>query len=158
VARHLDAEGLDERLRVVGNGDEPRQTSRAPAQVVTVDPRRSMKAATGELEVALDRMGADLDPSKRSTTALLASELVAQVVGRDLGDHTRPVNLLVTLEPDCVRLETRGPLAPVTNGAAPDAPPSPLAEWGQYLLDRLADRWGVDDDDSRILWAEVARG
>jgi hypothetical protein len=117
-----------------------------------------MKAATSELEGAIDRMGAKLEPSKRRATALLASELIAQVVGRDLGDHTRPVNLLVTLLPDCVHLETRGPLAPVASGAALDAPPSPLAEWGQYLLDRLADRWGVDEDDPRILWAEIARG
>jgi hypothetical protein len=61
---------------------------RAPAHIVTVDPRHSMKAATQELEVALDRMGANLESSKRSATALLASELIAQVVGRDLGDHT----------------------------------------------------------------------
>jgi hypothetical protein len=126
--------------------------------IVTVDPRRSMKAATQELEVALDRMGANLDPSNRSATALLASELIAQVVGRDLGDHTRPVNLLVTLPAECVRLETRGPIAPVASGAARDAPPNQLAEWGRYLLDRLADRWGVDEDDPRILWAEIGRG
>jgi hypothetical protein len=126
--------------------------------MVTVDPRRSMKAATQELEVALDRMDANLGPSRRRATALLASELIAQVVGRDLGDHTRPVNLLVTLPSDYVRLETRGPLAPVTSGTDGDERPSPLAEWGQYLLDRLADRWGVDEDDPRILWAEVGRG
>jgi hypothetical protein len=131
--------------------------SREPAHIVAVDPRRSMKAATGELEVALDRMGANLDPSKRSATALLASELIAQVVGRDLGDHTRPVTLLVTLPSDYVRLETRGPLAPVASGNG-DERSIPLAEWGQYLLDRLADRWGVDDNDPRILWAEIGRG
>jgi hypothetical protein len=89
---------------------------------VTVDPRRSIKAATEDLESALDRMGADLAPSNRSATALLASELIAQVVGRDLGDHTRPVNLLVTLRSNCVRLQTRGPIAPVASDTARDAP------------------------------------
>jgi hypothetical protein len=157
LAQHQDAEGLDERLRVVDESNGGAAASRAPAHIVTVDPRRSMKAATSELEGAIDRMGANLEPPKRRATALLASELIAQVVGRDLGDHTRPVNLLVTLLPDCVHLETRGPLAPVASGAARDATASPLAEWGQFLLDRLADRWGVDEDDPRILWAEIAR-
>ena len=152
AVEHSDGEGTGEGSRLVGGSAI--ESPRARAHIVTVDPRRSMKAATREVEVALDRVGADLDPSKRRAAALLASELIAQVVGRDLGEHTRPVNLLVTLRPASVRLETRGPLAPVATGTARDE--SPLAEWGQFLLDRLADRWGVDEDDPRILWAEIA--
>jgi hypothetical protein len=37
------------------------------------------------------------------------------------------------------------------NGVAPE----PLAEWGEFLLDKLADRWGVQEAPRRDIWAEV---
>ena len=30
-----------------------------------------------------------------------------------------------------------------------------LAEWGQFLLNRLADRWGIAGSRPPLLWAEV---
>jgi hypothetical protein len=124
---------------------------------IMVDPTRSMKASTDELETALERLGASLDPSSRRRVALLASELVAQVAGRDLGPDVGPVELVVKLEPDVIRLETRGATSASSalhmNGASAGS----LAEWGQFLLDRLADRWGLDEDDPATLWAQVAR-
>jgi hypothetical protein len=117
-----------------------------------------MRAATRELEMALDRFGADLDPTARAATALLASELVAQVVGRELDVRTRPVNLIVTLRPESVRLETRGPTLRLVGESVPAWRGNGLAEWGRYLLDRLADDWGMDGADPPNLWAEVACG
>ena len=31
----------------------------------------------------------------------------------------------------------------------------PIADWGAFLLDRLADRWGLDGGSQRIIWAEI---
>jgi hypothetical protein len=122
---------------------------------LSVDPRHSMKAATEELDAALARLGADMDTSTRRQTALLASELIAQVAGRDLGHTTGPVDLTVRFRPHSVRLETRGPSKPsVGNGSVPDAS-NVLADWGNFLLNRLASRWGVDGSSPWILWAEV---
>jgi hypothetical protein len=124
---------------------------------ISVDPRRSMRAATRELEIALDDFGANLNPASRTATALLASELVAQVVGRELDHRTRPVNLIVTIRPESVRLETRGRTLQLVGGKTRSRRTGDLAEWGRYLLDRLADEWGLDDGDPPNLWAEVGR-
>jgi hypothetical protein len=117
---------------------------------LSVDPSRSMKAITIEVEGLLD----GLDETSRRTSALMATELVAQVVGRAPASDGGPVGLTVHLREDVVRVEAKGPVAP----PGPDgAPVDPLADWGRFILDRLADRWGVGDDAERELWAEIER-
>lgn len=115
-----------------------------------VDPSRSMKAITSEVEGLLD----GLEETSRRTSALMATELVAQVVSRAPSSDGGPVGLTVHLREDVVRVEATGPVAP--SGARPDLV-DPLADWGRFILDRLADRWGVDDDAQRALWAEIER-
>jgi hypothetical protein len=139
----------------LGRKGDAVQIPRTAMHTLSVNPRHSMKAATTELEASLERLGADMGPATRRRTALLASELIAQVAGRDLGQTIGSVDLTVVFAPKGVRLETRGPSTPaVTNGFEPD-PGDGLAEWGQFLLNRLADRWGIDGNHPPILWAEV---
>jgi hypothetical protein len=122
---------------------------------LTVDPRRSMKAATASLEAALEGLGADMDPASRRLTALLASELIAQVSGGDPDNGNGAVDLTARFQANMVRLETRGPALPsATRGMDPEAA-NGFAEWGPFVLDRLASRWGIDGRDPAILWAEV---
>ena len=119
-----------------------------------VDPRRSMKAVTNEVEALLG----GLEETSRRSTALMASELIAQVVGRDPGWHGEAVGLTVQLREDVVRMEASGPVAPSARaGSDPGSAADPLADWGRFILDRLADRWGVRGDAQRAIWAEVAR-
>jgi hypothetical protein len=133
--------------------------SNAPLEFEThnlrVDPRRSMKAITGEVEALLD----GLEETSRRNGALMASELIAQVVGRAPGLHSEPVGLMVQLREDVVRMEATGPVAPSVGARSdPDsAPGDPLADWGRFILDRLADRWGVGGNAQRALWAEIER-
>jgi hypothetical protein len=142
----------DEFLGGTGGAAEMPRTA---THTLSIDPRHSMKAATVELETSLERLGADMGPATRRRTALLASELIAQVAGRDLDDSMGSVDLTVLFSPNGVRLATRGPAKPaVTNGFEPDKT-NGLAEWGQFLLNRLADRWGVEGNHPPILWAEV---
>ena len=94
-----DGVGLEDDLRE-DDPDGPAQEPETRMHTISVDPRRSMRAATQELETALDDFGTNLDPSSRRATALLATELVAQVVGRELEPSTRPVNLIVTVRPE----------------------------------------------------------
>jgi hypothetical protein len=90
--------------------------------------------------------------------ALLASELIAQVVGRDAGFRGDAVELTIELRKDAVRMEASGPAAPDVGAASdPDAAPNPLADWGSYILDRLADRWGVQWGARPAIWAEIER-
>jgi hypothetical protein len=138
---------------MLGGAGGPIQTPRTATHTLSVNPRHSMKAATTELETSLERLGADMGPATRRRTALLASELIAQVAGRDLDPAMGSVDLTVVFKPEGVRLETRGPSNPaVTNGFERE---DGLAEWGQFLLNRLADRWGIGGNHPPLLWAEV---
>jgi hypothetical protein len=127
-------------------------------QVVTrrvrVQPPRRMKAITGEVEALLDGLNED----SRRSGALLASELVAQVVGRVPGSQSGPVGLTVQMREGVVRLVATGPVAPTIRAAARHdaaAPVDPLADWGWFILDRLSDRWGMGGGARRVIWAEI---
>ena len=114
-----------------------------------------MKAITDDLEALLD----GLEEASRRNAALMASELIAQVVGRARGSHCESVRLTVQVQDDLVRMEAAGPVAP-SAGESSDphsAPADPLADWGRFILDKLADRWGVGGDARRTLWAEIER-
>lgn len=127
------------------------------AQVVThrvrAQPPRSMKAITAEVEALLD----GLDERSRRSGALLASELIAQVVGRAPGSQSGPVGLTVQLREDAVRLEATGPAVPSIGATACHdlAPPDPMADWGWFILDQLSDRWGMGGGTRRGIWAEI---
>ncbi len=70
-------------------------------QVVThrvrVQPPRSMKAITGDVEALLG----GLDEDTRRSGGLLATELIAQVVGRAPGWNSQPVALTIQLRTGC---------------------------------------------------------
>jgi hypothetical protein len=116
---------------------------------IRVDPTRSMKSVTGDVQSLLDEYG---EGSRRSC-ALLASELIAQIVGREPQWAGEPVALTIQLREDSVRLEATRP-TPTSNGHNGRSPED-LAEWGEFLLDKLADRWGVQEAPRRDIWAEV---
>jgi hypothetical protein len=121
---------------------------------VRVQPPRSMKTISDEVQGLLG----GLDEDTRRSGALLASELVAQVVGRAPGSADGHVGLSVQLQGAAVRLEATGPIAPSIGAAAGHGngvPSDPLAEWGWFILDRLSDRWGVGGGERRDIWAEI---
>lgn len=125
-------------------------------QVVThrvrVQPPRSMKAITGDVEALLG----DLGEEARRSGGLLATELVAQVVGRAPDSPSGPVGLSVQLRGDAVRLEATGPSAPAVGAGHSDAVRvDPFADWGWFILDRLSARWGLGGGARRDIWAEI---
>jgi hypothetical protein len=139
--------GATERFRIRANGDQ------ALTHHLRVDPSRSMKAITGEVEALLD----GLEEGQRRGGALLASELIAQVIGRVPDWNGESVALTIQLRADAVRLEATGPVAPAIQAPADHdmAPDDPVADWGAFLIDRLADRWGLDGGSRRNIWAEI---
>jgi hypothetical protein len=118
-----------------------------------VAPSRSMKAITGDVEALLD----GVEEGSRHSCALLASELIAQVTGRAPGFDREPVALTVQLAEDAVRLEATGPVAPAVQATADHdpVPADPFGDWGRFIIDRLADRWGVGEVPRRSIWAEI---
>jgi hypothetical protein len=118
-----------------------------------VSPSRSMKAITGEVEALLD----GLEESSRRSCRLLASDLIAQVTGRAPGSNGEPAGLTVQLREDAVRLEATGPVAPSVQASADNdtVAADPFADWGRFIIDGLADRWGVGDGARPNIWAEI---
>ena len=120
---------------------------------VRVAPSRSMKAITGEVEALLDGM----EEGPRHSCGVLASELIAQVTGRAPGFGGEPAGLTVQLRQDAVRMEATGPVAPSVKASADhdSVPGDPFADWGRFIIERLADRWGVGDGARPNIWAEI---
>ena len=85
---------------------------------------------------------------------LLTSELVTNSVRHAgmVGDEGW-VRLKLAVEDDTVHVEVRDP------GPGFDASPrsAGLAEsgWGMFLLDQIADRWGVENGEETCVWFEI---
>lgn len=127
---------------------------RAVARRIPVDSSRSMRAITGEVAALFD--GSEERP--RRCGALLASELIAQVAGRTPRRDRRSVEFTAQLRADAVRLEAIGPVAPAIKETADHdvVPPDPNTNWGAFLIDRLADRWGLSRGARQAIWVEIA--
>jgi anti-sigma regulatory factor (Ser/Thr protein kinase) len=100
---------------------------------------------------------ADVLPGGRARDVrLLVSELVTNAVRHaNLDDHD-VIRLVVDLADSVLRVEVHDP----GGGFVPTAPapdPARPSGWGLYLVAELADRWGVDCDDSTLVWFELDR-
>ena len=105
---------------------------------------------------ALTRLETDLCRPQLDSVRLLVSELVTNSV-RHAGDgRTAPVGLEVRVSDDRVRVEVSD------RGSGFDPAPrdddqDQASGWGLYLVNRLADRWGVIRNDVTRVWFELDR-
>jgi anti-sigma regulatory factor (Ser/Thr protein kinase) len=120
---------------------------------------RELPVTTEAAAVARHALGdlADVLPGGRARDVrLLVSELVTNAVRHaNLDDH-EVIRLVVDLADSVLRVEVHDP----GGGFVPTAPapdPARPSGWGLYLVAELADRWGVDSDDSTLVWFELDR-
>lgn len=91
---------------------------------------------------------------------LLVSELVTNAVQHMIpGERSRDawIRLRIAVETTTVRVEVTDPGgagAPVLK----DARDGLVSGWGLVFVDRLADRWGVDDTHGTTVWFELDFG
>jgi anti-sigma regulatory factor (Ser/Thr protein kinase) len=111
--------------------------------------------AAGEGRHALDRLEGSLGDKQLSHLRLLVTELLSNSV-----KHAQTQEW-ITLD---VAINTNGIRAVVTDrgdGFEPEPVPQPHFDrpggWGLCLVDRLADRWGVERNDGTAVWFELAR-
>lgn len=103
---------------------------------------------------ALGALDGFVEEPVRDRLELLVSEVVTNSV-RHSGQPDRASILLdIRRHPGgvSVRVSDPGP------GFAPQTVPEPslrAGRWGLYLVDRLADRWGVETNDHTTVWFEV---
>ena len=112
--------------------------------------------AVGEGRHSLDRLGASLGAKQLGDLRLLVTELLTNSVSHACASEDW-IALDVELLTDAVRVvvSDRGP------GFTPDPSPKPHLDrpggWGLCLVDRLADRWGVDRAGETAVWFEIDR-
>jgi anti-sigma regulatory factor (Ser/Thr protein kinase) len=94
-----------------------------------------------------------LKPDVLGELRLMVSELVTNAV-RHGRDRKGAVDLVLAMQDRTVRVE-------VCDGGAGFTPPGrePALDeaggWGLVVVERLADRWGIDSDPETRVWAEL---
>jgi anti-sigma regulatory factor (Ser/Thr protein kinase) len=112
--------------------------------------------AAGEGRHALDRLEGAVDNAQLSELRLLVTELLTNSVRHGGGEAW------ITLEVDIYANAVRVVVTDHGPGFEQPNKPTPHLDrtggWGLCLVDRLADRWGVDRGDQTAVWFEVDRG
>jgi hypothetical protein len=121
----------------------------------SVDPAVTYRAAINgdspEAVLADMHLLNGVEDEARRKVQLLVAELIDPSGDLQNGDGG-PQGLEVQLLPGLVRVSTRTPpgrLSP--NG-------DPLEAWRLMIVERVADRWGVDDGGDQQVWFEIDRG
>jgi anti-sigma regulatory factor (Ser/Thr protein kinase) len=103
---------------------------------------------------ALSRLRSDIDPPLLETLRLLVTELVANSIRHTEAD-TVLLKVLVGRSAVWTEVTDEGP------GFDPASTGTPRADhtgWGLFLVERLAERWGVARDDRGTkVWFELRR-
>jgi anti-sigma regulatory factor (Ser/Thr protein kinase) len=103
---------------------------------------------------ALSRLGGELDPPVMETMRLLVTELIANSVKHAGADA---VSLKIAMASGAVLVEVRDQ-GPGFEPSGRTAGQDDASGWGLYLVDHLADRWGVAREDSSTrVWFELKR-
>ena len=111
--------------------------------------------AAAEARRALEALDGLLPPEKLEDVRLLVSELVSNSVIHAGLSPDEAVTVTVTVRGGLVRGEVRdrGP------GFEPPEEPTPKPDlaggWGLYIVDKMADRWGVARTGSKSVWFEI---
>lgn len=112
--------------------------------------------APAEARGSLARLAPELERETHERLRLVVTELVSNSV-RHAG--LRPEDrILLELEvkPHAVRGAVRDPGEGFREPAT-GADPERVGQWGLFLVDRLADRWGVGGEDGARVWFELDR-
>jgi anti-sigma regulatory factor (Ser/Thr protein kinase) len=106
---------------------------------------------------ALDGLGATgFSDGRLRDVRLLVSELVTNAVRHARLAPGDVIHLIVEIGARALRVEVHDPGGGfVPREPAPD--PARPSGWGLYLVDELADRWGVDSDEATLVWFELDR-
>jgi anti-sigma regulatory factor (Ser/Thr protein kinase) len=113
--------------------------------------------AAGSARNALMALDGKVDETLLADVRLLVSELVTNSVRHSGLRERDSVRLHVQVTPSTLRVE----VADSGEGFEPrrrDADRSRPGGWGLYLVEELADRWGVARNHSTRVWFEMDRG
>jgi anti-sigma regulatory factor (Ser/Thr protein kinase) len=112
--------------------------------------------AAAEARHALDDVSSSIPDARLRDVRLLVSELVTNAVRHANLASGDMILLVIEVADSSLRVEVHDP----GGGFVPTAPspdPARPSGWGLYLVAELADRWGVDSDESTLVWFELDR-
>ncbi|HEX8856916.1 MAG TPA: ATP-binding protein [Thermoleophilaceae bacterium] len=112
--------------------------------------------AVSAARLALDALEPHVSSAQLDDLRLLVSELVTNSVRHAAGGSDDEVRLEVAVGEDVLRAEV------VDSGPGFEATPRGTEDdigsgWGLYLVETLADRWGVETDHVTCVWFELDR-
>jgi anti-sigma regulatory factor (Ser/Thr protein kinase) len=105
--------------------------------------------------LALSDLDRHLDPSVAFDVRLLVSELVTNSVQHARVSADDSIILVVRITDDSVRVEVQDQ-GPGFEAPSVAPPPDADAGWGLFLVEQLADSWGVQPAE-RAVWFEIGR-
>jgi anti-sigma regulatory factor (Ser/Thr protein kinase) len=103
---------------------------------------------------ALDDLGTGIPDARLRDVRLLVSELVTNAVRHANLSAADVILVVFDVGDGALRVEVHDP----GGGFVPTAPspdPARPSGWGLYLVAELADRWGVDSDETTLVWFEL---
>jgi anti-sigma regulatory factor (Ser/Thr protein kinase) len=112
------------------------------------------EAASQAREVVSTELRSSVPPKVVEDATLLVSELVTNAVRHAMKSGISEVEVRIRNDPGRIRVVVSDPGDGfVMKPRLPTA--SESAGWGLYLVDRIADRWGVLTKDRNEVWFEI---
>jgi anti-sigma regulatory factor (Ser/Thr protein kinase) len=127
----------------------------APTRVELVLERNVQAPAIARSAIAEHCQALGLDGSLKQSLFLLVSEVVSNAVRHSAADPKAAVELLASFGEKTIRVT-------VTDGGdgftpRPRDPARTHDGYGLYLLEKVAERWGVESRGDTKVWFELAR-
>lgn len=112
------------------------------------------EAASRARAVLDDELGRSVSGKVLDDATLLVSELVTNAVRHAPKAGSPELELRMRFDAERIRVVVSDPGAGFV--AAPRLPTaSESSGWGLYLVDRIADRWGIISNDRNEVWFEI---
>jgi hypothetical protein len=114
---------------------------------------RGLPQAVGAARRALRDWESHFEPDVFYDLSLCVSELVTSTVRRGDAATADQTELCVWRSDTLVRAEIREPRRDM-----PVSKPQAMVsggDWGMFIVDRVADRWGVDRSEGTLVWCEI---
>jgi anti-sigma regulatory factor (Ser/Thr protein kinase) len=106
--------------------------------------------------LALADLDSNLDPSTAFDVRLLVSELVTNSVQHAPVTAEDSIRLNVDIRGEAVRVEVYD-AGPGFDPGEPEPDITTDSGWGLFLVNQLADRWGVTKEAESCVWFEIDR-
>jgi anti-sigma regulatory factor (Ser/Thr protein kinase) len=113
---------------------------------------RSLPQAVGAARGVLREWECHFEPGLFYDLSLCVSELVTNRVQQGDPRGGEEMELIVRRRAELVRAEVIDPRPDVL---VSQSLTEPLSDWGIFIVDRVADRWGVDRGEGTVVWCEI---